>query len=249
MVTRALFIISLLFIVACSQVQEPLKSEDAGPEDVRPAPRGVSAADDAATRDESLEALESGRVVRVIDGDTIEVEIDSDVYTVRYIGVDTPETKHPTRGVEPYGLEVTEFNRELVEGKTVFMEKDVSEVDRFGRLLRYVWVNDVMVDAVLVAEGYARVATFPPDVRYGEDFVTFEGKAREEGRGLWRLRASGEVGGEVEDDGCDPAYPTVCIPSPPPDLNCADVPYRRFEVLAPDPHRFDGDRDGIGCER
>ncbi len=48
---------------------------------------------------------------------------------------------------------------------------------------------------------------------------------------------------------CDAAYPDVCIPSPPPDLDCADIPHRRFRVLAPDPHRFDGDKDGIGCER
>lgn len=47
---------------------------------------------------------------------------------------------------------------------------------------------------------------------------------------------------------CDPSYPTVCIPPPPPDLDCGDIPYRRFTVLAPDPHRFDGDHDGIGCE-
>lgn len=48
--------------------------------------------------------------------------------------------------------------------------------------------------------------------------------------------------------GCDPAYPTVCIPSPPPDLDCGDIPYRRFPVVAPDPHHFDSDHDGVGCE-
>jgi hypothetical protein len=55
---------------------------------------------------------------------------------------------------------------------------------------------------------------------------------------------------EPTDDGpaCDPAYPTVCIPSPPPDLNCADIEFRRFQVLAPDPHGFDTDGDGVGCE-
>ena len=50
-------------------------------------------------------------------------------------------------------------------------------------------------------------------------------------------------------ENCDPAYPNVCIPSPPPDLDCGDIEYRRFQVLEPDPHRFDGDKDGIGCER
>ena len=90
-----------------------------------------------------------------------------------------------TRGVEPYGNEASESNRQLVEGKTVQLEKDVSETDRFDRLLRYVHVDDVMVNAQLVAEGYARVSTFPPEVKYAEDFLALERDARENGLGLW----------------------------------------------------------------
>jgi len=197
-------------------------------------------------------------VTRVIDGDTIEVEIDGRLFKVRYIGMDTPETVHPTRGVEPFGREASDRNRQLVEGKTVYLEKDVSETDRYDRLLRYVWVDGTMVNAVLVLEGYARVATYPPDVKYTEDFLELERGAREAGRGLWTkgMPAPGEeegtgvaetvapVSGE-----CDPSYPDACIPSPPPDLNCADITYRRFTVLPPDPHRLDGDKDGVGCER
>ncbi len=191
-------------------------------------------------------------MVRIIDGDTIEVEIDGLLYTVRYIGVDTPETQHPTKGEEPYGREATEINRLLVEGQTVQLEKDVSETDRFGRLLRYVWVGDMMINAVLVAEGYARVSTFPPDVAYTDGFLALEREARKEGLGLWGALPEAPLDPFEEDmvvsEDCDSAYPTVCIPSPPPDLNCGDVSYRRFEVLAPDPHRFDGDKDGVGCE-
>ena len=76
----------------------------------------------------------------MIDGDTIEVDMNGSQYTVRYIGMDTPETVHPTRGVEPYGHEASKRNRELVEGKTVYLEKDISETDRYGRLLRYVYL-------------------------------------------------------------------------------------------------------------
>jgi len=180
-------------------------------------------------------------VVNVVDGDTIDVLIGGTQYRVRYIGIDTPETVHPTRGEEPYGREAAAFNRELVLGKTVYLEKDVSETDQYGRLLRYVWLGDDMVNAILVVEGYAQVSTYPPDIKYAGELVALQELARAEGRGLW-----GAATGIEE---CDPAYPTVCIPPPPPDLDCGEIPYRRFEVLPPDPHGFDGDRDGIGCER
>jgi len=138
--------------------------------------------------------------------------------------------------------------QQLVEGKTVYMEKDISETDRYGRLLRYVYLdNSAMVNAVLVLQGYAQVATFPPDVKYAGLFLELQRQAQEDGAGMWGLS---DTGSSAAGTGrCDPAYPDVCIPSPPPDLNCADVLYKRFTVLPPDPHRFDGDKDGIGCER
>jgi len=124
-------------------------------------------------------------VVRVIDGDTIEVEIAGNLYRVRYIGIDTPETVHPTRGEEPYGKEASAKNKELVEGKEVHLEKDVSDTDKYGRLLCYVWVGDLLVNAELVRLGYAQVATYPPDVKYQDLFLQLQREAREAGRGLW----------------------------------------------------------------
>jgi micrococcal nuclease len=124
-------------------------------------------------------------VVRVVDGDTIEVEIGGRRHTVRYIGIDTPEVGDPRRPVMCYGEEASRRNRQLVEGRTVLLEKDVSETDRYGRLLRYVWADGVFVNAALVREGYARVYTVPPDVRYAELFRRLEREAREAGRGLW----------------------------------------------------------------
>lgn len=124
-------------------------------------------------------------VVRVIDGDTIEVDIEGRLCKVRYIGIDTPETVHPTRGEEPYGKEACAKNKELVEDRIVELEKDVSETDKYGRLLRYVYVNGLFVNAELVRLGYAQVATYPPDVKYQDLFLQLQREAWEAGRGLW----------------------------------------------------------------
>jgi len=124
-------------------------------------------------------------VTRVTDGDTIRVEIDGQEYRVRYIGIDTPETVDPRRPVGCFGKEASERNRQLVEGQTVGLEKDVSETDSFDRLLRYVWIEDRMVNATLVEEGYALASTYPPDVRYSDQFAALQAQAREASRALW----------------------------------------------------------------
>lgn len=125
---------------------------------------------------------EIATVAAVIDGDTITL---ADKRKLRYIGIDTPETKHPTKGVQCFGLEASKKNRELVEGKTIRMQKDVSETDRYGRLLRYVWVGDVFVNDSLVRSGFAHQATFPPDVRFATQFRNAAEEARQKNRGLW----------------------------------------------------------------
>ncbi len=127
-----------------------------------------------------------GRVVQVVDGDTVRVRLADRVETVRYIGVNTPEVRHPTRGREPGGPEATAVNRELVAGKRVSLELDVQERDRYGRLLAYLWVGETMVNAELVRRGYAQVMTVPPNVRHQDMFVRLERDARAAGRGLWR---------------------------------------------------------------
>ena len=128
----------------------------------------------------------SGTVERVIDGDTIKVRVRDKIETVRYIGVDTPETVHPTRGVEPYGKEASEFNKKLVEGKTVRLEFDVQQRDRYGRLLAYVYVDTLFVNAELLRQGYAKIMTVPPNVRHVELFQKLQTEAREAKRGLWK---------------------------------------------------------------
>ncbi len=127
-----------------------------------------------------------GVVIRVVDGDTVHVRLGNRVEKVRYIGIDTPELRHPSRGEEPGGREARKLNRALVEGRRVRLELDVQVRDRHGRLLAYVWVGDLMVNAELVRLGYAQVMTIPPNVRYQALFVRLQRDAREAGRGLWR---------------------------------------------------------------
>ncbi|RJQ54073.1 MAG: hypothetical protein C4521_04260 [Actinobacteria bacterium] len=115
-------------------------------------------------------------VSRVIDGDTVEL---ANGRRVRYIGIDTPE-----RG-KPYCEEASSRNRRLVEGKRVKLVKDVSETDKYGRLLRYVYVGSTFVNAALVRDGYAMAYTYPPDVKYADYFVWLQGQARTANRGLW----------------------------------------------------------------
>lgn len=128
---------------------------------------------------------EVAQVARVVDGDTIEVTLNGQRKTVRYVLVNTPETVDPRRPVECYGKEASNANKGMVEGKTVYLEKDVSETDRFGRILRYVFTPDGFVNAELVKGGFAQVATFPPDVKYEQYLRGLEQEARAAGRGLW----------------------------------------------------------------
>ena len=132
----------------------------------------------------------TGTVVRTVDGDTVWVRVASGVEKVRYIGIDTPEVHHPTRGEEPGGRAATEINRGLVGERPVRLEPDVQLRDRHGRLLAYVWVKradgvEVMVNAEMVRLGYAQVMTVPPNVRHAEMFRKLAAEAREYRRGLW----------------------------------------------------------------
>ncbi len=126
-------------------------------------------------------------VVRVVDGDTIRVRIGGVEERVRYIGIDTPETAGSPAGEQPFGPEAAAFNESLVDGRRLCLERDVSERDRYGRLLRYAWLDDgTLVNERLLDAGFARVVTFPPDVKYHETrLLPAQQAAMAEGRGLW----------------------------------------------------------------
>jgi micrococcal nuclease len=209
---------------------------------------------------------EQARVARVVDGDTIVL---ADGHRVRLLQIDTPE---PGTG-ECYSRAAgRELRRLLPAGTTVALEADarLDRVDAYGRLLRYVHASGRNVNLELVRRGAATVWLYERERgRYASRLLAAAAAARSAKRGLWGAcpRAvwnpyvAADTGGGsgapapatkaplAGRGACDPAYPDVCIPPAPPDLDCDDVPYEDFRVLPPDPHGFDGrDDDGVGCE-
>ncbi len=202
------------------------------------------------------------KVVDVIDGDTIDVILpDGSKERVRMLCIDTPEKRAEDN--EPYeydsitdleclaeyGLKAKQFTEQLL-GKEIYIEFDETAGLRgyYGRLLAYVYVDSTDFTAELVKKGYARVYE-EGECRKEAEYLSYQQQAMQSNAGLWVCRgATPSTTTTSTEAECDPSYPDVCIPPPPPDLDCKDVPYRNFRVLDPDPHHFDGDKDGIGCE-
>lgn len=164
-----------------------LKSEAPGQSILPPTTLPTTAgrqASDSAIQDFAGERV---KVTRVVDGDTIVV---SDNITVRLIGIDTPETVDPRRPVQCFGKEASSKLKSLLSEKEIVLQKDVSETDKYRRLLRYVFLplpdgQILFVNDYMVREGFAKVLTYPPDVKYNEQLRQAEREAREAGRGLW----------------------------------------------------------------
>lgn len=126
-------------------------------------------------------------VTKVVDGDTIVV---NDELTVRFVGIDTPETVDPRRPVGCFGKEASNETKSLLSGKEVILQKDISEKDKYGRLLRLIFLTlddgqTLFVNDYLVREGFAKVYTYPPDVKYDKQFKQAAEAARQEKKGLW----------------------------------------------------------------
>jgi micrococcal nuclease len=137
-----------------------------------------------------IASTEAFLVTKVIDGDTVVLENGE---KVRYLGIDTPELHHPKKEVECFAYQAYEKNKELVLGKKVFLQKDISEKDKYGRLLRYVFLDEKMstneesfVNLYLVKNGFAYATTFPPDVKYVNLFLTAQKEAYQKNLGLWQ---------------------------------------------------------------
>lgn len=133
------------------------------------------------------------KVIKVIDGDTIQVNLNKRIEKVRFIGVNCPES---TTRLEPYGKEASNFTRKNLLNKTVYLELDIQTYDKYNRLLAYVWlatpnkiteqeIRKKMFNAILLLEGFAQIMTVPPNVKYVDYFVKFQREAREKQKGLW----------------------------------------------------------------
>jgi len=177
------------------EIAEPIPA----PEPVKPPDQEVvqePAQEPVADPQEITLLLITAAVTRVVDGDTIDVSTDGQSERVRLIGVDAPETVRPGAPAESFGLEASAFAKSKLGNRQVWLEMDVQERCRFGRLLAYVWLEQpasgnkaeartLMFNAILLLEGYAQLATFPPNIKYVDMFTEFQREAREGNRGLW----------------------------------------------------------------
>jgi endonuclease YncB( thermonuclease family) len=186
-------------------------------------------------------------VTRVVDGDTLVVRYRGRNDRVRLIGIDTPEVG------QCFAKEATSAAQTLAGRRAVRLVGDRTQArrDRYGRLLAYVLLPDGRdVGRELIRLGAAAVYVYDRPFTRLQSYRDAESAARGRAVGLWgRCRAASPP---VTTTNCTPSYPDVCIPPPPPDLDCGQIPYKKFrvrhDVPLPDPHRFDGDRDGVGCE-
>ena len=126
----------------------------------------------------------TARVLEIVDGDTIDASLGGEVEPVRYIGIDTPES-NPDLPYECFGHEADGLNRELVEGREVRLVFDDERRDQYGRLLAYVYVDDLFVNAEIVRRGYARTLTIEPNIDHAALLARLEQEAGNAGRGLW----------------------------------------------------------------
>lgn len=154
----------------------------------------------AATTGTAATGLVEAELIEVIDGDTVRVRLNGQEELVRLVGIDSPEAGGPYRDPECYGKEATDLLRELVPiGRTVQLERDQSDRDRFGRLLRYVWLlgargEPIMLNKVLIAEGTARARSYSPDTKYQTMLKEAEATAISREAGRWDECARGRGG-------------------------------------------------------
>lgn len=243
-----------------SQVEEAQKQPEVKQND---ADLVASVAPDAQKTSEDQSAEVQGpegelfKVAHVVDGDTIKIE---NGQVVRYIGIDTPETVDPRKPVQCFGKEASAKNKQLIEGKEVRLVKDVSETDKYGRILRYVYIGDTFVNDYLVRNGFAHSSTYPPDVKFQDQFKKAEEEARNNKRGLWADDAcktetpppvpvpvapttSNTAGSS--NSAATGAYSCDCSKTCPEMISCAEAQYQLNTCGCT---RRDADHDGIACD-
>lgn len=185
-----LSLILLLLLTGCNQ--EIFSNVEIGLEQTSQINHEEQSIDEEQIRhDESTEhRYLPATVVRVVDGDTVNVKLENgNEETVRLLLVDTPETVHPNKPVQPFGPEASAFAKEMMPpGTKVKLELDVSERDKYGRILAYLWVDDKMFNELLLEKGFARVAyVYAPNTKYVDQFYEIQKKAQMEEVGIWSI--------------------------------------------------------------
>ncbi|WP_372007862.1 thermonuclease family protein [Paenibacillus chitinolyticus] len=172
-----LFILAALFLAACGAAQ-PKTDSGSFKETVL-----------ARYPELKTQKMTTAKVKRVVDGDTFELENGD---KVRLIGCNTPETVKPNSPVEPYGKEASDYTKKRLTGATVYLFNDAGDTDKYGRLLRYVFIEgeSVMYNELLLQEGYANVMTIQPNVMFSDRFVKTEREARSKNKGLWGAKSA-----------------------------------------------------------
>ncbi|MCY4089102.1 MAG: thermonuclease family protein [Candidatus Saccharibacteria bacterium] len=199
------------------------------------------------------------QVMKVVDGDTIDVLIDDQIERLRLIGLDTPETVDPRKPVECFGLEASTKAKQLLLNKFVYLESDPSQGqrDRYGRLLRYVFLKSGFhYNLEMIKQGYAHEYTYKIPYKYQTQFKDAQRQAQLSQLGLWHPQSCQDNQISTPDNpefssipylgDCHPAY-EPCLPIVG-DLNCKDIETSVIvKQINIDPYKLDANKDGLGC--
>ncbi|HBI02832.1 MAG TPA: hypothetical protein DDY49_02235 [Paenibacillaceae bacterium] len=171
--------LAIFFLTACSSIgMNPVQSDS-------------NTGDSRAYMEVNEKKLQKVTVSRVVDGDTFEIMVNNKKKKVRLILIDTPETSAPGRPKGYFGTEAKDYTISRLADQTVWLEKDVQANDQYGRMLRYVYLDvkdgkGEFFNGTLVRSGFARLATYPPNVKYVDQIRLWQTEAREAGRGIWK---------------------------------------------------------------
>lgn len=194
------------------------------------------------------------KVTKVVDGDTIEVDLKGKKETVRMILIDTPETKHPSKCIQLYGPEASKYTTDTLLNKNIKLELGIQERDKYGRILAYIYINDKMFNKTLLEKGLARVAVYPPNTQYLDELKKVEANAKKKKIGIWSNK-------NAINGGCVKKPVPKPTPAPTPKPEPAPIKFKNCTELrkvypngvpkghpAYDP-KMDRDKDGWACER
>lgn len=233
---RILILFCCTFLTACAEI--PIEDElIERVEDIRIEESDIEQ-NNVEQNDAEQKKIETAEVADIVDGDTIKVYLDGERYTIRMIGIDTPESVHPDPQKNTiYGQKASEYAKQVfTKGQTVYLSQDVSDKDKYDRLLRYVWlekptdtadeieIRQKMYNAKVVLDGYANVHEYAPNNTLYPLFLTFEAEAEKENRGLWA--ENGLSRENIEDDILIGNKNSKKLHS----VDCADLPQEKNRV-------------------